>query len=297
MLGSFLWLFALGGLPYFLLVERYRYARFEMVGDPYLRVLSLLRVMVRLKGKKLRYRLFHRGYRSLLLSWVLRMHYMPMMVEQVYRGMVNSTGILDSTTYQYSVEGTAAFLVIVLFCIDSTNASIGYFWESSLTGTRFRETDPYPLHWIVTLVCYYPFIKFAGTFFPFPHGVEGSPLLVDHPSFRLIVNVCTIAALAGIALTTTSLGFSYSNLCYKKIQTRGMYRFSRHPATVCKLLFFFFTIFRYRSSFCCATITLYLIWCMIYVARAFCEERFLRRFPDYRAYMAQVRYRFIPGLF
>ncbi len=297
MLGVYLWVFAIGGLPYLLFIERYRCSRFEMVNDPYLRVLSFLRTLWRLEGKKLKYRLFTRGYKSLLLSWVLRLHYIPLMIEQVYYGMANVTRIAGSPTYEYSVEGTAVFLVFALFCIDSTNASIGYFWESSLTGTRFRETDPYPFHWMVVLVCYPPFMKFAGTFFPFPHGVEGSPMLSDDPNFRLVVNVLTIVALAGMVFVTTSLGFAYSNLSYKKIQTRGLYRVVRHPGTVCKLLFFFFSIFRYRSSFCFATITLYIIWCVIYLTRAVCEERFLRQFAEYRAYMDKVRYRFIPGLF
>jgi protein-S-isoprenylcysteine O-methyltransferase Ste14 len=268
-----------------------------MLNDAYLRVLSFFRVVRRLDGRKLRYRVFKRGYRSLLLSWIIRMHYLPVMVEQVYHGMVQIAGITSASEYQYGVEGTAAFFVLVLFCIDSTNASVGYFWESSLTGTRFREADTFPFHWMVTLVCYYPFIRFAGTFFPFPHGVNGSPLISDDPTIRFIWNACTILALGAMVYATTSLGFSYSNLAYKKIQTRGLYGLVRHPATVCKLTFFFFSIFRYRSSFCFATITLYVIWCGIYVARTFCEERFLRQFAEYRAYMEKVRYRFIPGIF
>ena len=122
-------------------------------------------------------------------------------------------------------------------------------------------------------------------------------LLSAHPAFEIAVNVCTVTALAGMVYVTTSLGFSYSNLSFKKIQTKGLYRFVRHPGTVCKLLFFFFAIFRYRSSFCFATLTLYGIWAVIYLTRAVCEERFLRRFREYQTYMDRVRYRFIPGLF
>jgi len=297
MLGAYLWVFAVGGLPYLFYVERYRCSQFEMLNDSYLRVLSFVRTAWRREGKQLAYRLFTRGYKSLLLSWIIRIHYIPVMIEQVYHGVKLVTGVIGDPSYQYSVEGTAAFLVLALFLVDSTNASIGYFWESSLTGTRFRETDPHPFHWMVVLVCYPPFINFAGNFFPFPHGIEGSVLLSDAPWFRMAVNLCTIAALGGMVFVTTSLGFAYSNLCYKKIQTKGLYRVVRHPGTVCKLLFFFFTIFRYRSSFCFATITLYLIWCIIYLTRAACEERFLRRFSEYRSYMDKVRYRFIPGVF
>jgi len=218
------------------------------------------------------------------------------MVEQVHHTTVLITAIVSSPNYEYSIGSISVFLVFVLFCVDATNASIGYFWESSLTGTRFRETDPNPFHWIIVLACYFPFREFAWTFFPFPSGVKGSPLLFVHPNFEFAVNICTIVALAGMVYVTTSLGFSYSNLSYKMIQTKGLYRFVRHPGTVCKLLFFFFTIFRYKSSLDFATISLYLVWVMIYITRAVCEERFLRRFQEYRSYMAVVRYRFIPGL-
>jgi protein-S-isoprenylcysteine O-methyltransferase Ste14 len=296
MVGNYLWLFALGGLPYFFFVERYRYSTFEALNDPYLRVMSFLRTLGRGDWPTLKYRLFTRGYKSLVLSWVLRLHYLPVMVEQVYRGIVRITENASTPDYQYTISSTAAFLVVILFCIDSTNASMGYFWESSLTGTRFRETDPHPFHWIVCLVCYHPFIRFAGTFFPFPAGAEGSPLLLAHPGFELAVNLGTIAALAGMAYATTSLGFSFSNLSYKRIQTKGLYRVVRHPATVCKLLFFLFAIFRYKSSFEFTTVALYCVWVTIYLTRTVCEERFLRRFAEYRSYMSAVRYRFIPGL-
>ena len=296
MLENYLWLFALGGLPYFFFVERYRYSSLDVVNDPYLRVISFARALGRFDWPRLKYRTFIRGYKSLFLSWIVRLHFIPVMVEQVYQSTVQIAGIVTSPDYRYSLGGTAALLVVILFCVDATNASIGYFWESSLTGTRFRETDPNPFHWFIVLICYYPFIRFAGTFFPFPAGVKGSPLLFDHPGFEFAVNIATVLALAGMVYVTTSLGFSYSNLSYKKIQTRGLYRFVRHPGTVCKLSFFFFTIFRYRSSFDFATLSLYGVWVLIYLTRAVCEERFLRRFQEYRSYMAVVRYRFVPGL-
>lgn len=296
MIQSFLWLFAFEGLLYFFLVERCRYSAFEIVNDPYLRVVSFIRTVCRLDWAKLKHRVFKRGYKSLFLSWIIRLHFIPVMVEQVHHTTVQIAGVVASPDYQFSIGSVAAFLVVILFCIDATNASIGYFWESSLTGTRFRETDPNPFHWFIVLVCYYPFIRFADTFIPFPSGAEGSPLLFDHPGFEHAVNLCTIVALAGMVFVTTSLGFSYSNLSYKKIQTKGLYRFVRHPGTVCKLSFFFLTIFRYESSFNFATVSLYVIWMLIYVTRAICEERFLIRFQEYRTYMGAVRYRFIPGL-
>jgi protein-S-isoprenylcysteine O-methyltransferase Ste14 len=296
MIWNFFQLFIIAGLPYFFFVERYRYSGFEIANDSYLRFISFLTILCRWDWPKLKYRLFARGYKSLFLSWVIRLHYIPVMVEQVHDNLVRIAGIISSPYYIYDVSGATALLVSILFCIDSTNASIGYFWESSLTGTRFRETDPHPFHWFVVLICYPPFIGFAGTFFPFPVGDARSPLLLSNPGFESAVNIATIVALSGMVFVTTTLGFSYSNLSYKKIQTKGLYRFVRHPGTVCKLFFFFFSIFRYKSSFNPTMLALYGFWLMIYITRAVCEERFLRQFQEYRSYMAKVRYRFIPGV-
>jgi protein-S-isoprenylcysteine O-methyltransferase Ste14 len=292
MIDNFFWLVVIAGLPYFYFVERYRYSGFEIANDSYLRFISFLMVIRSRDWPKLKYRLFTRGYKSLFLSWVIRLHYIPVMVEQVHNNLMS----ISSPYYAYDVGSVAALLVSLLFCIDSTNASIGYFWESSLTGTRFRETDPHPFHWIVVLMCYPPFIGFAGTFFPFPVGDARSPLLLSNPGFEAAMNIATIVALSGMVFVTTTLGFSYSNLSYKKIQTKGLYRIVRHPGTVCKLLFFFFSIFRYKSSFNPTMLALYGFWLMIYLTRAVCEERFLRQFQEYRSYMSTVRYRFIPGV-
>jgi protein-S-isoprenylcysteine O-methyltransferase Ste14 len=295
MIENFLWLFAMGGFPYFFLVERYRYSRYEMVNDPYLRVLSLVHVLWNSDWRKLRYRIFKRGYKNLFLAKALRLHYISIMVEQVHGNLIETVAILGSPYYEYTIGGIAYLATKILFSIDSTNAAIGYFWESTITGTRFREMDPHPTHWFFVLVCYPPFIYFARTFAPFPEGVGAQPLLAG-TAFQIAVNVLTIISLAGMVYVTTSLGFSYSNLSYKRIQTKGLYALVRHPGTVCKLCFFFFTIFRYRGSFNATTLALYGIWFFIYIKRALCEERFLKRFREYREYMAKVRYRFIPGV-
>jgi protein-S-isoprenylcysteine O-methyltransferase Ste14 len=90
---------------------------------------------------------------------------------------------------------------------------------------------------------------------------------------------------------------------HRGIVCRGLYRRIRHPAYLfmnlawwtgaipllvglaqTSLKSFFWT------SFCIAG------WTFIYILRSLAEERHLSRHADYRLYMEQVRFRFIPGI-
>lgn len=294
LIAFFIKVYIVAGLPYFIYVERHCTGFFERQNDPYLKMLSLCKSIYKRRWAHIRFRLFNKGYKSLFLSWLIRLHFLPIMVEQVYWGSKKVIHFFENPDAAFA---SAFFLIGVLFLIDSTNASIGYFWESNVTKTRFRAIDPNPFHWIVVLMCYVPFIRYASDFVPFPQGDTHSALLFAHPYFDLGVNALTVLVLLGIVLTTTCLGFSYSNLSYKKIQTRGPYAIVRHPGSVFKIFFFFLTIFRYKSSYSFPIIAAYLFWISVYITRAICEERFLRQFKEYRDYMEKTRYRFIPGVF
>lgn len=291
MLAFYIKVYLVLGLPYFIYVERYRTGRFEWLNDPYLKVLSLLKVTYKRDWSRLRHRLFKYSGKSLILSWLIRLHFLPVMVEQVYWGTGQTVNFLSNPSAALT---NVMFFIALLFLIDSINASIGYFWESAVTKTRFRAADPNAFHWIVVLMCYMPFIGFASTFVPFPEGNLNSPLLFAHPLFEFGVNLLTIAALLGIVLATSCLGFSYSNLSYKKIQTRGPYAIVRHPGTVFKITFFFLTIFRFEASYTLPIIAAYVFWMGVYIVRIICEERFLIQFKEYQDYTKVTRYRLIP---
>lgn len=291
MLAFFIKLYLIFGLPYFLLVERFRSGRFDWFNDAYIKALSLFRTVWRRQWRTLRYRLLKRGYKSLLLSWLLRLHFIPVMVEQVYWGANQTINFLGRPEQAFA---SVMFFVGILFLVDSINASMGYFWESTLTKTRFRAVDTNAFHWIVVLMCYMPFISYASNFVPFPKGIGA--LIIADPLFEGIVNALTIVSLLGIVLTTTCLGFSYSNLSYKKIQTRGPYAVVRHPGTVFKILFFFLTVFRFEVAYSAPIVAAYIFWMGVYIVRILCEERFLLSFREYQDYAKVTRYRLIPGV-
>lgn len=290
----FLWLFSVAGLPYFLLAEKYRFSLDNSLGDPYLKVLSLLKALRKGRYRLVRHRLCRRSYRKLYLMSFIRIHYLPIMAEQIYYGMTNLARYLQGAEGHWNLSSGLLAIFTAAWLIDSNNGAMGYFWESWFTKTRFREMDSNPAHWFLVLICYIPFIHFATQFVPFHSLPDGSELLLQHAGINRAIEVVLAVALVVYMLSTSALAFATSNLCYKKIQTRGPYRFVRHPATTCKVVFFSLAFFRYREAYSLAGLLSFLVWTTVYICRARLEERFLGRYADYRAYMQKTRYRFIP---
>ena len=288
--------FVVCGLPYLILEEKFRYCGENVHADPYLKVAVLFKYLLRLDFGRFRRRLFTRRTRGMFLSAILRIHYLPIMVEQVHYGVTTliRTG---HNTQTFTLPVVILMMTLLAWLIDSNNASCGYFWQSNFTKTRFKEVDPYPFHWIIVLSCYPPFINFVTSYFAmFPSLPENSQRLISSSGVNTVIDIILLIALILYMISGCALAFACSNLSYKKIQTRGPYRFMRHPATTFKLIFFTIAFYRFREAFTWGWLVFFLFWIGIYVGRALVEERFLRRFPEYRAYMKQTKYRFIPGV-
>ncbi len=295
--ADFLRLFVALGLPYFILAEKYRYSLENVMGDPYLRVVSLLKALCKGRFALIKRRLAQRPYKRIYLAALIRIHYVPIMVEQVYLGMSRLSGGLPHPPGQSSLSSTLLFLTALAWLIDSNNAAVGYFWESWFTKTRMREVDTHPLHWFVVLICYMPFILFAAQFVPFPSLPENSAPLLNHRGWNTAIDIASLVFLMLYMLSGSALSFSTSNLSYKKVQTKGLYGLIRHPATAFKLGFFGLNFFRYHAAYTVAGILCYLVWSTVYICRVLAEEQFLKKFPDYRRYMKKTRYRLIPRVF
>lgn len=96
-------------------------------------------------------------------------------------------------------------------------------------------------------------------------------------------------------LSLLHLGKSFGILiACREVRTRGVYRLMRHPMYASDMLLRVGYVIGHFSAY---TLTLVILSSACYVCRAVLEERFLAQQPDYRAYMARVRHRFVPGLF
>lgn len=282
------------GLPYAFLSEKLRHSVVNFYHDPTLRFLSLFKLILRGHFRLAGYRILRGRYRHFWGSSFLRIHFLPIMVE----GLHSLNKELFESLYYRANWSSATFIVALLtafaWTADTNNASVGYFWESNFTKTKFKNVDPFPLHWIITLSCYAPFNNFMNTFIPSPLDHTRTDFLFETATFQIGTDFMIMVLGLGYMFSGTTLAFSWSNLGYKQIQTKGIYSVIRHPGTFFKLGFFFVMIFRYQSAYTFANILAYAGWTTIYILRTFCEERFLCKYPDYVEYKKKTKYRVIP---
>lgn len=298
--GKFLHLYYWAGLPYFILEEKFRGCADNYLGDPYIRLNILVKRLFKLDFSGFARRLWNTRNRRSLLSWMIRIHYTPVMVEQVHYRIMQLNWQCLNWEFLHTVADLATIVFIIetlCWLIDSNNASIGYFWQSSFTRSRFRDMDPNPFHWIITLACYPPFILFVSSWFvEFPGFDYSAPLFFKNERINQFIDWGILISLVGYMLSTTALAFSFSNLAYKKIQTKGPYGIVRHPATGCKIFYFSLCFFKFAGAYHWGWFLCWGFWMGIYIGRALVEERYLRKFPEYQIYMQKTRYRFFPGI-
>ena len=232
------------------------------------------------------------------------------MIQTTITNVQNNTtplymGLMDFRSWFYSLA------VTILFFLDVAVYAFGYLTESVLFNNRIRSVDNTPDGLFFCLICYGPFSYAPEQFFGFFQGDYNVVAFGDinhwvtwlFYAFNLIF--LFIYTAASIALFTKA-----SNLTNRGTVSRWPYSMVRHPAYSAKLLFWWSTVIPlflvnfYAAGFnptgyilmVISTVFSMCVWTTIYYFRALTEERHLMKDPQYREYVKNVKYRFIPGL-
>jgi protein-S-isoprenylcysteine O-methyltransferase Ste14 len=157
-----------------------------------------------------------------------------------------------------------------------------------LAGVVLLRKDPIAIdnnfwHQAVALIAFFSGLAFMG------REPTGGPL-----AQQLSAAILLSSNILGI-LSLLNLGKSFGILiACREVRSNGVYSWVRHPMYTSDMLLRIGYVISHFSLF---SLTLMVLSSACYIYRAFLEERFLKRQPEYRAYMERVRYRFIPGLF
>ena len=147
---------------------------------------------------------------------------------------------------------------------------------------RPQDSLNHPLHWLVALL---------GSWLVLFLQQGGPPW----PFMIWIALPVQIAGIAVSALAIAALGRSFGVFAAQRgIKTHGMYEKVRHPLYAGEALWFFSLVLQNLSVF---NLGLFAAQMFFQYRRMLDEENFLRKDPEYEAYLQRVPYRLLPGIF
>jgi len=223
--------------------------------------------------------------------------FMPLMIAWLFTGSIGlGHGLLNPGTL-----GLYEMAMSVIVLVDLSFFTVAYGVEHPRLKNEIRSVEPTVLGWAAALACYPPFqlaTVAALGWFPLEHP-EYESYGLQIPAGLLMLGLMAIYTWASV-----SLGLKASNLTNRGTVDHGPYAVIRHPAYICKNLFWWVAavpvvhrlVLSGDSGAAILAVLSLAAWTGIYTVRALTEERHLKADPDYRAYCDRVKWRYIPRL-
>jgi len=187
---------------------------------------------------------------------------------------INIGGWVAWRTYETWARGAMGY-VEAAFTIQSV-----IFLVLIMSRRPHRAVDRNVFHQAIALVAFFSGLAFLGQTSTGGAGVQTAS--------RAVILVAHVLG----ALCLLNLGRSFGILiALRDIKTQGVYGLVRHPMYVTDILLRVGFIISHLNWL---TSTLVVISSACYVYRAILEENFLAQQPEYREYMKEVKYRFVP---
>jgi len=226
-----------------------------------------------------------------LAGWGVKAFFLPIMLGFLCINMQN----VCSHGFQFdSFQNFFITCMNFIFTLDTTFGAIGYLLTLRILDAHIREPDQTVSGWLVTLVCYPPFLSLMGqSVYHFQAHQDWQTFLVDIPILYVGWGTTILFCLGFYVWATVCFGCRFSNLTNRGIIDFGPYRFMKHPAYFFKCLSWWLLLTPFVCSpdpFVCLQASLLLaLKCGIYYGRAKVEERLLFKDPAYRIYSQWIK--------
>jgi protein-S-isoprenylcysteine O-methyltransferase Ste14 len=145
------------------------------------------------------------------------------------------------------------------------------------------RVTPNPWFWLLAFVTTYATLGFSA--YAEPGVTLISPLLGN--SLAIVSAIVIVYSLLSLG---RNIGFIPAQ---RRLVSRGAYRFVRHPIYTGTFISLFAFVLR---AFSPLNLTIAVALIVSLMLRGLVEEHFLREDPAYAAYLAEVRWRWLPGL-
>lgn len=222
-----------------------------------------------------------------LLGWVVKGYFLPLMFVSIC-GNFNHLSSLDFTDYFSGFSRFFGVATDILFTVDLLAAVAGYVFAIRLFDTHFRSAEPTLFGWLICLICYEPFLSVVMRFYMSYPNNDWQAWMMDYPVLESVWGVSALFFLIVYTLASLNFGCRFSNLTHRGVLTKGMYRFSKHPAYVSKNIFWWMTYVPFLSHDGWSEAIRYSLLVgavsCVYYLRARTEEAHLSRDPAYVEY-------------
>ncbi len=181
------------------------------------------------------------------------------------------------------------YLLDLFYTADVIYGLLGYVLTCRVLDTHIRSTEPTFLGWFVCLMCYDPLNTYFGIgLFQYDDGLQWQHWFAFFPIFYYFYAIVILFLTLVYGLSTVAFGYRMSNLTYRGLITSGPYRFTKHPAYVCKVASWWLISLPFLSVSgpgVALQNTLSLLFIsFIYYLRARTEENHLSNYPEYVEY-------------
>lgn len=236
----------------------------------------------------------HKAMRYRWMMIFIKSYYLPLVVGSFYFSVIKLLRFQNLPAHQgIGFLITLMFLNRFLQLLSSMMATVSYTVENKRFGYPVIAAETSLIGIFFCIICYPPAQWLPARFLTRQDDIAN--LLFAPSSILGWIAAGAATFFFGIyVLGIFNLGLRFANLTYRGTQAKGLFAVVRHPQYSAKLLGFFFEWLPFFTI--PVNMLLYLGWVAIYVCRTLSEERFLKQFPDYRAYCEKVKWRFIPGI-
>lgn len=177
--------------------------------------------------------------------------------------------------------------------LDMLIGTFGYLFSLKLIDNDIKDIDSHSLGWILALICYPPIVWLVERV----NRQQDSLLWTDFVAidsmfywlFFMVINATWVV----YWLATFEFGMTFSNLSWRSLIDKGVYRYTKHPAYIAKNIYWWL----YTLPFLGVSFLSVQWWenilgltfvSLIYYGRAWSEERHLYKFCEYREYSERI---------
>lgn len=199
-------------------------------------------------------------------------------------------------------------LITILYTIDVSIFTFGYFTELGIFRNKVRTVETTPAGLFFCLACYAPFFDATNNFLGWHYNDHAAAFSDVNSPITWVFRISALVFITIYVSASVALGTKGSNLTNRGIVSCFPYNIVRHPAYITKALAWLltmtplfivhfsgegFSLGQYMSNLILTCIS-FVCLVSIYYFRALTEERHLIKDPDYQDYVKKVKYRFIP---